>query len=33
MNAMLKQIYNTWLFPVLCGFAAGAVSFVTTTQP
>lgn len=31
MNAMLKRVRSTWLPPLLLGFAAGVVTFLTTT--
>lgn len=31
MTTMLKRVRATWLPPLLFGFAAGALTFVTTT--
>jgi hypothetical protein len=31
MTAMLKRVRGSWLPPLLFGFAAGVVTFLTTT--
>ena len=31
MTAMLKRVRGTWFPPLLFGFAAGVITFLTTT--
>lgn len=31
MTAILKRVRGTWVAPLLFGFAAGVVTFLTTT--